>query len=96
MTSNAKDEHKEDQCNASQESVTQQQNTQAIPQAMTTMEAAVLAPTALQITIKPTELERIIDSGATTKLKGVRRIEWVHSAKFVENGLLDSPDDVLY
>jgi hypothetical protein len=51
----------------------QQQNTQAITQAMTEMEAAALAPTALQITIKPTELEWIIDSGATHHMTPLRQ-----------------------
>jgi hypothetical protein len=63
VTSNAKDEHKNDQCDATPESVTQQQNTQAITQAMTEMEAAASAQTAPRIMIKPTEVEWIIDSG---------------------------------
>jgi hypothetical protein len=53
--------------------VTQQHNTQAITQAMTTMEAAALGPTALQITIKPIELEWIIDSGATHHMTPLRQ-----------------------
>ena len=69
MTSNAKDEHEVDQCDASQESAIHQQNTQA----MTGMEGATPVATALQIMIKPTELEWIIDSGATHHMTPLRQ-----------------------
>jgi hypothetical protein len=69
MASNAKEEHKEDRCDASQELAIHQQNTQA----MTAMEGAAPVPTAVQVMIKPTELEWIIDSGATHHMTPLRQ-----------------------